>query len=249
MALIVIQRGHCYRTSGSTGTGGVDGDPTEQEWATAAAEACRVNLEALGHTVRIINADVADADYRGDGFVALHCDGSDNPTARGASVGYQTYDGQRFAQAWKTCYAEAGWTGGWRADNYTDGLAGHYGVRTAVEQGNNFAFIAEAGFLTSPADEALLWPDGPARFAAALAAAVYELWGGTPPPPLQEEDMPLIITAAGRPAALLSGAELVKYGQAQTSQGLEAAGVKVANVHPDDYDLFDRGFTGGNPPE
>lgn len=156
MALVVIQAGHYPRKTGATGTGGLDADPTEQEFNIAAAHACASALADAGHTGQVIWADVANAAYRGDAFVAIHCDGSTSSSARGASVGYRTPEGQRFATAWKGAYQAAGWLGGWRPDNYTAALAGYYGTRNAVDAGNRVAFIAEAGFLTNPQDEAQL---------------------------------------------------------------------------------------------
>lgn len=195
MALIVVQMGHCYRTSGATGTAGVDADPTEQEFASVTAQACVAELADAGHYGQAILADSPDHLYAGDAFVAIHCDGSTSRTARGASVGYRTSQGQEFAAKWKQRYHEGGWTG-FRPDNYTAALAGYYGTREAVAQGNRRAFIAEAGFLTSPADEALLWPDGPARFARALRLAVVDIFGGIPvaqPPTMEDEDMRTIV--------------------------------------------------------
>lgn len=188
MALIVVQAGHYPRTRGATGTGGRDGDPTEQEFNIAAAYACATHLRRAGHACRVIGADVADSLYRGDAFVAIHCDGSTSPSAHGASVGYRTSEGQVLAGRFKTAYQAAGWTGGWRPDNYTKALAGYYGTKNAVDQGTRRAFIAEAGFLTNPTDEkALSLPHGPERFARALTAAVVATFGGTQP----QEDDPL----------------------------------------------------------
>jgi len=185
MARIVIQAGHYPRTSGATGTGGRDGDPTEQEFNIAAARACARRLAEVGHQGVVINADVPDASYRGDAFVAIHCDGSTSSSARGASVGYRTAEGQAFAGAFKRAYQAAGWSGGWRPDNYTAALAGYYGTKRAVAQGVRRAFVAEAGFLTNPADEAQLsLPGGPDRFARALTAAVVATFGV----PHQEDD-------------------------------------------------------------
>jgi N-acetylmuramoyl-L-alanine amidase len=188
VALVIIQLGHCYRTSGATGTSGVDSDPTEQEFATAAGKAATKRLQAAGHQVRTILADAPDSHYRGGNlFVAVHCDGSEHASARGASVGYRNDLGQQAAGLWKAAYHTAGWSGGWRPDNYTKALAGYYGVKRAVEQGTTRAFIVECGFLTSPADERLLWPDGPDRFAIALTAAAVDLFGGQAPP--EEDDL------------------------------------------------------------
>jgi len=165
MALVVVQRGHVPRTSGATGA------PGEQAFARAAAD--RVKAHVVGHQVRIIDADEPDDRYRGDWFVSLHYDSSASPSARGASVGYQTPEGRQFATAWKQHYQAAGWSGGFRGDNYTSALAAYYGVRRAVSVGNRAAFIAEAGFHSSPADAALLAaPGGPDRVGRAVAAAL-----------------------------------------------------------------------------
>lgn len=188
MALVVIQAGHYPRKTGATGTAGLDSDPTEQQFNIAAAHACASALADAGHAGQVIWADVSNDAYAGDAFVAIHCDGSTSTSAHGASVGYRTAEGQSFATAWKNAYQAAGWLGGWRPDNYTAALAGYYGTGHAVAAGNRVAFVAEAGFLTNPQDEAQLsLPTGPARFARALAVAVVELFGGHAP----EVDMPL----------------------------------------------------------
>ena len=176
--ILVVQQGHCYRTRGATGTAGLPGGPTEQEFATAAAIEVARLVDGRRDTggdvwrVRRILADEPGSRYRGDAFVALHCDGSVHASARGASVGYQGSAGRRAAVAWREAYDARGWTG-FRPDNYTPGLAGYYGVRIARQQGNPRAWIVEAGFLTSPADHALLAaPGGPTRVALAIADAL-----------------------------------------------------------------------------
>ena len=55
MALVVVQRGHCFRTSGATGA------PGEQEFTRQAADRAAAHIHAAGHRARIINADVPDA--------------------------------------------------------------------------------------------------------------------------------------------------------------------------------------------
>lgn len=184
MAVVVVQLGHCYRRSGATGTAG------EQEFATAAGNACRLRLAQAGHTPKIILADDPLDAYRGDAFVAIHCDGSTSASAHGASVGYRNTPGRELAAGWKRHYAAAGWVG-FRPDNYTAALAGYYGVRRAVSVGNTRAFIAEAGFLTNPGDRAKLTAvDGPDRFARALTAVVVDTFGGRPQEdPVTETEM------------------------------------------------------------
>lgn len=178
MSLLVVQRGHVPRTTGATGA------PGEQQFAIATADRVKIRVNAIGHTVRIINADVPDSSYKGDAFVALHYDSSSSPSAHGASVGYQSPEGKQFATLWKAHYVRNGWTRGFRGDNYTAALAGYYGVRRAVSVGNRRAFISEAGFHSNPEDAALLKaPAGPDRVAIAIAAAVVDIFGAKCPAP------------------------------------------------------------------
>ncbi len=74
---------------------------------------------------------------------------------------------------------------------------------------------------------------------------------GAPPPdtpaPTEDDDMPLIIAAEKKPAALLSGNEMVPFADADpTLRNLVAAGVRVVHVSPRDYDLFNKGFSQSN---
>lgn len=183
---IVLQRGHVGRTSGATGA------PGEQAFAIDTTQRAVARLSALGHSVHVIDADVSSYRYRGDLFAALHYDSSSSSSAHGASVGYQTDEGKRLAEAWKRHYAANGWTRGFRPDNYTAALAGYYGVRRAVAEGNETAVILEAGFHSNPEDAALLRsPAGPDRVAIALAAAVVDLTGCNCPP-----EPPAVVTPA-----------------------------------------------------
>lgn len=183
--LLVVQRGHCYRTTGATGA------PGEQEFATKTAARVEARVKALGHSVRIINADVSDVNYRGDAFVALHYDSSSSSSAGGASVGYQSPEGRKIAEFWKRHYVANGWNRGFRGDNYTAALAGYYGVRRAVAQGNRTAFISEAGFHSNPGDAALLAaPKGPDRVAIAIASAIVDIFGANCPKPSETKIPP-----------------------------------------------------------
>jgi len=153
-----------------------------------------------GWTVRVIDADPSDSAYRGDAFVAIHADGSSNPSARGASVGYRTFEGARLGAAWKTAYTRRGFPGGFRPDNYTSNLSGYYGTRKAVSQNNRRAIIIEAGFLTNPSDRAWINANH-----AAIAASIWDAVAG--PLEEEEEDVNHIIEVVVRPekeAALLA---------------------------------------------
>jgi hypothetical protein len=167
---LVVQMGHVPRTTGSTGTAG--GGTTEQDYARSVAARCVEHLHGRGGwSVKTINADVADAEYRGDGFVAVHCDGG-SPDAHGAAVGHQTSEGDAVGEVFKAAYARRGWTSGFKADNYTTNLGQYYGVREAVGQGNRRAIIVECGFLTSAIDQSLLLSeDGPTRVALSIGDA------------------------------------------------------------------------------
>lgn len=184
MPLLVVQMGHVGRTSGATGTAG------EQAFTAECGKRIVARVKPLGHSVRLIAADEPDNAYKGDLFVAVHGDGSPDVQAHGASVGYRTPEGQTFAHAWIRHYKRNGWTGGFRADNYTANLSGYYGVKRAVNVGNRRAFILEAGFLTNRPDadpnvedaQLLASPAGPDRVAIAVAGAVIDMVGTRCPP-------------------------------------------------------------------
>lgn len=188
MPELIVQMGHCYRSSGATGTDG------EQTYATLVGDAAMRLLNGRGGwRVRTTLADVED--YHANAFVAVHCDGASSPTARGASAGYQTVEGQAAAHEWKRAYAARGWPV-FRPDNYTAALAGYYGVRRAVAVGTRRAFIIECGFLTSPADRALLMaPEGPTRVALAIGDAfgIPHGWDEPDKPDNQEEDDMIVL--------------------------------------------------------
>lgn len=143
MARILVQRGHCFRRSGATGT------HREQEFTSAIGTELVARLRELGHDVSLLNAD-DDLPKRGDAFVALHCDGSSNRARRGASVGYPDRRGGQLAAVWKEEHARAGFPGGFLADNYTTGLSNYYGYRRTA---CTFEFLAEHGTTTNAADE------------------------------------------------------------------------------------------------
>lgn len=184
MSLIVIQRGHVPRRTGATGAEG------EQQFAIDAARRAEIHLRAVGHTSRVINADVPDEQYRGDMFVAIHYDSSTNPTASGASVGYQSALGESLSRDWKRHYRANGWTRSWKPDNYTTALAKYYGVRNANEVGNRRAIIIEAGFITNRHDAALLQNGGADRVGRTIAACAVDVFGAKCPPTPPSPNIP-----------------------------------------------------------
>lgn len=147
MRTLVIQRGHVPRTTGATGTAG------EQEVVTLIAAAMR-EIIPTGWRLVVINADEPSYRYRGDAFMALHCDGSNNKLATGASVGYTNAEGKALAERWKAAYAAQGWPYGFKEDNYTAGLRGYYGYKYALAEGTKACVVVEHGFLTNAKDAA-----------------------------------------------------------------------------------------------
>jgi len=223
MPLLIVQKGHCYRTTGATGTTG------EQAYATAVADACVRLLHGKGGwSVRPTLAD--ENTYRGDALVAIHCDGSTSSTARGASIGYRTPEGQTFGQAWKRAYAERGWTGGFRPDNYTAALAQYYGTGNAVAAGTRRAFIAECGFRTNPDDRALLdAPGGADRVALAIGDALGIPHTPLPTPTEEDEDVDYVIKSKRFPLGVLKlGDDLVGLSSAaESANWVKATGREV----------------------
>lgn len=150
-ATVVVQMGHVPRTRGATGTSGHRG--TEQEFARQLASRIRPRVEVLGHRCIVIGADdkIPDCDV----FVALHQDGSANPAARGASVGYPSGElNPGFAADWKVRYAAAGWPGGFRPDNYTAALRNYYAFKKTSAP---VRVLMEHGFATNKADADWMW--------------------------------------------------------------------------------------------
>jgi hypothetical protein len=196
--LLIVQQGHCYRTTGATGTIG------EQGFATDVGETCFRLLDGRGGWS--VRRTLADQDaYNADAFVAIHCDGSINTTARGASVGYRTPEGQRFAQDWKRAYAARGWQV-FRPDNYTTALAGYYGVRRAVAAGTRRAMIVECGFLTNPTERAILTSPGGAERAALAIGDALGITQGEDMDPAQNDTLNAL---AWRTHALINGLDAV----------------------------------------
>lgn len=222
---VVVQMGHVARTTGKTGTAG------EQDFARAAAAHTAGRLAADGRVVQVIGAD--DPIPRSEVFVAIHCDGSENQAARGASVGFRNENGRRAAHAWKAAYQRLGWQS-FRADNYTAGLRDYYGTRKAKDAGTPFAFILEAGFLTNPNDRALLANQaGHIRCAEAIRQAVNSVLGGgsalvnVPSPTTNREDLEMVIIQHDGPGggiALLSGGKFTMLPTSQLVGKLTALG-------------------------
>lgn len=235
---VVIQLGHCYRRRGSTGA------PGEQVFNDAVgrmAAAAAGMIQRVGHRAHIVLAD--DATYpEADVFVAVHYDGSTNPKASGASVGYPDSRGAAVAARWKAAYRDLGWSRGFRADNYTTALSRYYGYSRASRIPARF--LVEAGFGSNPGDRAWLDSDrGRTACAAAICIATTGINPLTTQPDEEDADMALkdsmkFIQAAGTPVYLVNIETLRKEGieTHEAREGIAAAfglDPAVIQVHPD----------------
>lgn len=175
MGTVCLQKGHCHRRSGATGT------VREQEFTNRCGDLVAAQLRDLGHVVHVVLADTPAPYPASDAFVALHTDGSTDPSRRGASVGYPDAAGARLAHAWKAAHARLGFPGGFLRDNYTTALARYYGYGRARAP---HRFLAEHGTTTNPADRTWLF-DNLDLCAQAHADAIGVILGhpGAPKPP------------------------------------------------------------------
>lgn len=149
---VVVQKGHCFRKRGATGTAGHRG--TEQAFVDRVGTGMVNVLRFHGVAARSVLAD--EPIPHSDVFVALHQDGSTNPRARGASIGFPptNNDGRELGQLWKAMYQQAGWKSGFRPDNYTRGLRYYYGYRRTTAKAK---LLIEHGFATNEHDANWMW--------------------------------------------------------------------------------------------
>lgn len=184
---VFIQRGHCFRRTGSTGTAG--SGTSEQAYVDNIARRAVTLLQRAGHHAVAALADTPPS-HGYDVFVALHCDGSTSRAASGASIGYRTPNGRAAGETWKRRYAARGWPYGFRPNNYTTALARYYGTAWAADAGIPHAFILEHGFLTNPTADGpfLTSEDGRTIAAYALFDTVQILSGGAPIDSNEQED-------------------------------------------------------------
>jgi peptidoglycan hydrolase-like protein with peptidoglycan-binding domain len=185
VARIGCQLGHVPRKTGKTGTGGCCGE-TEQEYVQRLFTALEPKLKAAGHTPIKILADPKDGYPAMDAFFAFHCDGSTNNKARGCSFGYRTdlpneTASKAFGDRWRFEHTAAGYPGGNRPTNNTDGLAHYYALGPATNKGAKRAICIEFGFLTNKADNDWLIANVGA-VADALVRTVAKFFGGTASP-------------------------------------------------------------------
>jgi len=172
MAHFYLQRAHCFRTRGSTGTQGHRG--TEQAYSNALLHRVAWLLGLNSHKVTLALAD--DRQVKADLFLSVHQDGSSSTSAGGASVGYRDEAGRQFAMNLKAAYSYVGWPGGYRPDNYTSALHFYYGTGQALSVGTKVAAIMEAGFATNRSEDDWMW-DNMDNTALAIANAALHTLG------------------------------------------------------------------------
>lgn len=141
MALCVLQRGHVGRRTGNLGTEG------EVDYLLRFSPAVRDALTAQGIQVELFDADNIPVGLRCDAFVALHCDGSADTSARGFSLGYPAHLGDTgaLARCLRVCYGRAVDLR-FRGYNCTKNLSHYYAFRRVASPGRA---IIELGFLTN----------------------------------------------------------------------------------------------------
>lgn len=190
MARVGCQLGHVPRTKGATGTGGCCG-VTEQDYVTRLFDALEPKIHAAGHTPIKILADPPSYPAM-DMFIAFHCDGSVNQSARGCTFGFRedlanATASKGLGNLWRAEHNAAGYPGGNRPTNSTIDLAKYYALEPATQAGADRAIVVEFGFLTNHDDNDWLI-NNVDRVANALVRTVVAFHGGTTAF-LQEDDM------------------------------------------------------------
>lgn len=138
---VIIQMGHVPRTSGATGTAG------EQAINKSIGMVMETLLKQTHIKYRIMGADNWEKPEPNKStiFLALHCDGSTSPDARGFSMGYKPGSNQDFKEWLATAYGKlSGFTR--RKDNYTTGMSKYYGWKHIDA---TYPVLIEHGFLTN----------------------------------------------------------------------------------------------------
>lgn len=158
MIQLAVQRGHCFRKRGATGTSGDRG--SEQSFADALARKVVDLASTAGISIVMLLADEMIPPC--EVLLSFHQDGSRSGRATGASVGYSkthanTAESARYAGLWKACYQSAGYPFGFRPNNYTLGLRRYYAWRSASAKAAKAAVLMEHGFATNHEDEAFMW--------------------------------------------------------------------------------------------
>jgi hypothetical protein len=153
---VLIQAGHQGRPDCSIEPASLcnnTGARGEIELTPVVADATARILRAAGITVIRKPARI-ERTYHVRDALFIHFDGSVQPCASGASVGYpQVADSRAAAQQWKAVYAR-GWRFGFQPDNFTESLRDYFGYKHVVA--SDAAILVEFGELTCPAQAAWL---------------------------------------------------------------------------------------------
>ncbi len=190
---VAIQAGHWQesqmppelaRLRGSTGTSG--GGRTEVAFNLDMAGRVAAILRAQGLTVQILPATVPTG-FEADVFVAIHADGNTSSAARGYKVSTRWSSAvagldASLVQALDSAYGDI--TGLPRDPSITRAMRGYYAYSTYRGQayrlsGTTPAAIIETGFMTSPADRAVLF-NKPNLVASGIAAGIQRFLAGLP---------------------------------------------------------------------
>ena len=221
---VCVQMGHCFRRRGSTGTTGHRG--TEQEFVSMIGPMIVDVLKSHGLSAVTLRADAPIPKCRV--LLALHQDGSPNPSTRGASVGYPSHtavESKRLGDIWKALYQLAGFEAGFRRDNYTAALSGYYAWRRSPATAN---LLIEHGFATNRFEENWMW-DKADLIAATDAAAVMRYLGVSEYEPNEDDpDMDII----NDPEAERMFAQWTLNGTTIVREYLSYRGVDVGTVLP-----------------
>jgi len=219
---ITIQRGHCFRKRGSTGT------VREQEFTNALGVSLTNKLRDIGWEVHLVDADPPGRKYPNTKFfLALHADGSSNKSARGASFFYPPRDTDvtpQWGQAWQAAHQKiAGYPGGFRRPNYVSSVStGFYAwrdsrVKAGIATPAEICMLCEHYFATNPEDAAWAWSLGTidkmadAHVAALLAVAGAPEQQSKPAPKQAGDTMLFECTSNGNKHAWLSYAGCFRY--------------------------------------
>lgn len=157
MTVVRVQKGHYGRTSGATGAYNPRLKISEADMNHRLA----VELQMLTATDSTLDWQFVGPDEkRGKPchmFIALHMDGSDNPSAKGPSIGYPvgSKESERFGAMWKQARLEIRGSNEFRDDNYTAALRNYYGWQWKYSGTSPVKLLIENGFVTN--DQEATW--------------------------------------------------------------------------------------------
>jgi N-acetylmuramoyl-L-alanine amidase len=141
---VVIQLGHVGRETGATGA------PGEKEYILEVSPFIENALKSLGYQVTVVHASFGKVTC--DAFLALHCDGSNDPNAGGFSVGYPEGGNMEFALQLAAAYRfQVPFK--FRGFNITKNMSQYYGYKLVNSPAKA---LLEMGFITNPQEAAWL---------------------------------------------------------------------------------------------